>query len=158
MVVSKQRSSVRGFRGHLFGGLPFQQPLGLDISHQKQQNITSVYSGPGDLIAVMGLAVSLKVDLYWYVPPHNDTEKWASNLAYKCMQYHCAVQIRLKPCILLVIRGGHFKALSTPSTAIKKAQGHSVLDLFKPDTDAATSKYEFSPLFHRYRFDRYRYD
>lgn len=55
------------------------------------------------MIAVMGIAESLKVDVYCYVPPHDDAEKWNANMHYKSMQYMCATELRARPCIYLVI-------------------------------------------------------
>ena len=95
---------------------------------------------------MLGLAVALKVDLHCYVPPHDDAEKWPANLLYQSMQFLCSTGLRKKQCIYLVIRGGHFEALSTPSVAPRKwhththTHTHTVMDLFASDVDSATSK------------------
>jgi hypothetical protein len=98
-------------------------------------------SGPGDIIALMGIAVQLAIDIFCYVPPHDDAQKWNANLHYKSMQFREATALKKKPCIYLVIRGGHFKSLASATTAPSNKQSFSVMDLFHTDTDPATSKY-----------------
>ena len=68
-----------------------------------------------------------------------------------CITSPCSTsaELRARPCIYLVIRGGHFKALSKPDTAPRKNHAHSVLDLFKTETDPATSKCESGLLWNR---------
>jgi hypothetical protein len=99
-----------------------------------------IRSGPGDVLAVMGLAVMLRRDVYLFVPPHDDAEKWHASTHYKCMQFLCATQLQKRPCIYLVLRSGHFKALTHQTKAPKKEYSFSVLDLFDTSTDPVTSK------------------
>jgi hypothetical protein len=47
-------------------------------------------TGPGDIIALMGIAVETKLDVYCYVPLHDDAQKWSSNIVYKRMQFRVA--------------------------------------------------------------------
>lgn len=105
-------------------------------------NVMALFSGPGDMLAVLGLAVALKVDVYCYVPPHDDAEKWRTGLHYRSMQFLCSTANTRKPTVYLVIRCGHFKALSAASSAPKKSHAHSVLDLFQTATDPATNRCE----------------
>jgi hypothetical protein len=53
-------------------------------------------TGPGDIIALMGIAVETKLDVYCYVPPHDDAQKWSANIVYKCMQFRCCTELRKK--------------------------------------------------------------
>jgi hypothetical protein len=96
---------------------------------------------PGDIIAMMGLAVKLCLDVFCYVPPHDDAEKWNANTHYKSMQFRCSTKLQKRPCVYLVIRSGHFKALATATTAPSSKHTFSVLDLFQTEKDPATSKY-----------------
>jgi hypothetical protein len=96
---------------------------------------------PGDIIAVMAIAVELAVDIFCHVPPHDEAEKWNANLHYRCMQFRCSTALRKKPCIYLVLRGGHFKALASATTAPKPSHAYNVMELFKEDTDPATAAY-----------------
>lgn len=105
-------------------------------------NVMELFSGPRDMLAVLGLAVALKVDVFCYVPPHDDAEKWRTGLHYRSMQFLCSTVNSKKLNIYLVIRGGHFKALSAASTPPKKAHAHSVLDLFRTATHPATNRCE----------------
>jgi hypothetical protein len=100
-------------------------------------------AGPGDIIALMGIAVQLKLDVFLYLPPHDDAQKWNANVHYKSLQFREAVALKKKPTIYLVIRGGHFKCLASASTAPTAKQAFSVLDLLQAETDPATSKYAF---------------
>jgi hypothetical protein len=100
----------------------------------------STCSGPGDIVAVMGIAVSLRMDIYLYLPPHDDAQKWSANVHYKSLQFRCATALRNKPCIYLVIRGGHFKALAAATSAPNPKQSFTVMDLFQTEVDPATSK------------------
>jgi hypothetical protein len=99
-------------------------------------------SGPGDVIALMGIAVQLKLDVFLFLPPHDDAQKWNANLQYKSLQFREAVALKKKPTIYLVIRGGHFKCLASATTAPTAKQAFSVLDMLQSDTDPATSKYD----------------
>lgn len=88
----------------------------------------------------MGIAVALKLKVYCYVQPHDDAEKWGSTIHYRSMQLIGSAALSKKPCIYLVIRGGHFKALSAMSKPPAAQYAHSVLDLFNKDLDPATRK------------------
>jgi hypothetical protein len=103
--------------------------------------MTRLYtSGPGDIIALMGIAVHLKLDVICYVPPHDDAQKWNANIVYKSLQFRCCTELRRKTSIFLVIRGGHFKALAAPSIATSTKHVFTVMDLLQSQTDPATSK------------------
>jgi hypothetical protein len=88
----------------------------------------------------MGIAVETKLDVYCYVPPHDDAQKWSANIVYKSMQFRCCTELREKTMIYLVIRGGHFKALATPSILPTTKQALTVMDLLQSELDPATSK------------------
>jgi hypothetical protein len=88
----------------------------------------------------MGIAVEAKLDVYCYVPPHDDAQKWSANIVYKSMQFRCCTELRRKTMIYMVIRGGHFKALATPSILPTTKQAFTVMDLLQSESDPATSK------------------
>lgn len=87
------------------------------------------------------MAVSLKVNISIFVPP-KDEAALTARTAYKASVTKGSYAARSPPTVYLVIRNGHFKALSKPDSSQSKNFGtYNVLDLMRDDICMATNKY-----------------
>jgi hypothetical protein len=99
----------------------------------------SVRAGPGDSIALMGLATQCGVNIYLFVPP-KDAVKPTASCIQRCVPFMGASSIRTPPTLHMTIANGHFTALTNPTKKfVSPNKMFGVDDFMREGFDPATA-------------------